>query len=148
MKVTKTCRVNSTTRSTDIDLEGAGILHIEENCQVFSESFLLLPTMNGYTNVTLTPGQVVIPELPDLLTEEETQVLEGHHDQADGTLDALDALMTRGLAKGRQHEINSRDHLTDIRHEQKTKHYYRWIIASVALVLTIFLSYLTSKYWR
>ena len=70
MKVTKTCRVNSTTRSTDIDLEGAGILHIEENCQVFSESFLL-PTLNGYTNITLTPGQVVIPELPDLLTEEE-----------------------------------------------------------------------------
>jgi hypothetical protein len=56
MKVTKTCRVNGTTRSTDIDLEDAGILYVEENCQVFSESFLLLPTMNGYTNVTLTPG--------------------------------------------------------------------------------------------
>ena len=55
MKVTKTCRVNGTTRSTDIDLEDAGILYVEENCQVFSESFLLLPTMNGYT-VTLTPG--------------------------------------------------------------------------------------------
>ena len=121
---------------------------MEENCQVFSESFLLLPTLNGYTNVTLTPGQVVIPELPDLLTEEETQVLKGHHDQADGTLDALDALMTRGLATGQQHEINLRDLLTDIRHEQTTKHYYRWVIASIALALTIFLLYLTSKYWR
>jgi len=75
-------------------------------------------------------------------------VPEGHHDQADGTLDALDALMTRGLATGQQHEINLRDILTDIRREQTTKHYYRWVIASIALALTIFLLYLTSKYWR
>ena len=145
MKVTKTCTANGT--STDIDLEGAGIVHIEENCQVFSESFLLLPTLNGYTNITLTPGQVVIPELPDLLTEKETQVTEGHHDQADKTLHALDALMTRDLATG-QHEINLWDLLTDIRREQMTKHYYRWIIASVALILTIHLPYLTTKCWR
>jgi hypothetical protein len=48
--------------------------------QVFAENFLLLPASSGYTNVTLTPGQVVIPELPDLLTEEETQVLESLQD--------------------------------------------------------------------
>jgi hypothetical protein len=63
-------------------------------------------------------------------------------------LHALDALMTRDLATGQQHEINLRDLLTDIRREQKTKHYYRWIIASVALILTILISYLTSKYWQ
>jgi hypothetical protein len=89
-----------------------------------------------------------MPELPDLLTEEETQVLEGHHDQADGALDAFNTLMTRGLAKGQQHEINLRDLLTDIRCEQKNKHYYGCIIASVTLTLTIFLSYLASKCWR
>jgi hypothetical protein len=67
-------------RSMDMDLKGAGILAVEENCQVFSESFLLLPTTSGYANFTLTSGQVVIPELPDLLTAEEAQVLEDHHD--------------------------------------------------------------------
>jgi hypothetical protein len=44
---------------------------VEENCQVFSESFLLLSTTRGYANFTLTPGQVVAPELPELLAEEE-----------------------------------------------------------------------------
>jgi hypothetical protein len=78
VKVTKTCRVNNTMNSTDLDLKGAVILCVEENCQVFSESFLLLPTTSGYSNFTLTSGQVVSPELPDLLTEEEMQVLAGH----------------------------------------------------------------------
>ena len=59
---------------------------------------------------------MVIPELPILLTEEETQVLEGHHDQADGTLVALDALMARSLAAGQQREMSLRDLLTEILH--------------------------------
>jgi hypothetical protein len=70
VKVMKACRVNGTMRSTDLSLMGAGILCVEENCQVFSESFLLLPTTNGYSNFTLTSGQVIIPEMPDFLTEE------------------------------------------------------------------------------
>jgi hypothetical protein len=70
VKVTKTCRVNGTKRTTDLDIMGAGILCVEENCQVFSESFLPLPTTNGYSNFTLTSGQVVVPELPDLLAKE------------------------------------------------------------------------------
>jgi len=85
-------------KSTDVEIEGTGILHVKDNCQVFSEIFLLLSTTSGHTNFTLTPGQVVIPELPNLLTEEETQVLQGHQDKTDGTLGALDALMARGLA--------------------------------------------------
>jgi hypothetical protein len=68
----------------DVDLKDAGILYIEGNCQIFSENFLLLPTTSGYSNFTLTSGQVVIPELPDLLTEEETQVLASHQGQTDG----------------------------------------------------------------
>jgi len=54
---------------------GAGILCVEENCQVFSESFLLLPTTNGYSNFTLTSGQVIIPEMPDFLRKEEAKYL-------------------------------------------------------------------------
>ena len=106
MKITKTCRVNGTIRSTDLEIEGVGILHVEESCQVFSESFLLLATTSGYANFTLTPGQVVIPELPDLLTEEEAQVLVRHQDEADGTLGALDTLMARSLAAGQQRKFS------------------------------------------
>ena len=135
-------------RGTDLDLMGAGILNVEENCQVFSESFLLLPTTNGYSNFTLTSGQVVISELPDLLTKEEAQVLAGHQSQADGTLDALDTLMTRGLTAGQQHEISSRDLLSDVRRDQHEKRHYNWAVASVALMLIILLVYLTFRYWR
>ena len=104
MKITKSCRINGTMRSMDLDIEGIGILHVEENCQVFFKSFLLLSTTSGYANFTLTPGQVVTPELPALLTEGEAQVLE--RDQADGTLDALDTLMAQSLAAGQQREVS------------------------------------------
>jgi len=148
VNVTKTCRVNGTMRGTDLDLMGAGIINVEENCQVFSENFLLLPTTNGYSNFTLTSGQVVISELPDLLTKEEAQVLAGHQSQADGTLDALYALMTRGLTAGQQHEISLRDLLSDVRRDQHEKRHYNWAVASFALILIILLVYLTSRYWR
>jgi hypothetical protein len=52
-------------RSTDLDIEGVGILHVEENCQVFSESFLLLSTTSGYANL----GEVTkLPLCPNLAT--------------------------------------------------------------------------------
>ena len=65
-KITKSCKINGTTRSTDMDIEGAGILYMADGCQVFSESFLLLSTTSGSTNFTLMPGKVVAPELPNL----------------------------------------------------------------------------------
>jgi hypothetical protein len=141
MKITKTCRMNRT-MSMDLDIEGVGILYVEDNSQVFSESFLLLSTTSGYANIKLTPGQVVTPELPVLLTEEETQMLESLQDQADGTLGALDALMTRRLA-AEQHEINLRDLLTEMQRNQHERH-YNWLIAAIALTVTILIMYLTS----
>jgi hypothetical protein len=117
MKVTKTCRINGTIRSTDLHIEGVGILHVEENCQVFSESFLLLSTTSGYANFTLTPAQEFTLELPELLTEEESQVLVRHQDQTNGTLGALDTLMARSLDGG-QREISLRDFVTYIQHNQ------------------------------
>jgi hypothetical protein len=129
-------------------IEGVGILYVEESCQVFSEGFLLLSTTDGYTNFTLTPGQVVIPDLPVLLTEEDTQVLVGNQDQTDGTLGALDALVARSLAVGQQHEVNLRDLLTNLQLTQQERRSYRWVIATIALALTILLAYLTSKSWR
>jgi hypothetical protein len=147
LKITKTCRRNGTIESVDLKIEGAGILNEEENCQIFSERFLLLSTASGYTNFTHTRGQVVVPELPDLLTAEEAQVLERHQDQADGTLGALDALMTRSFTT-RQREVNLRDLLDNLEHDTYEKSYYKWIIAAVIILLILMISFVTSKFWR
>ena len=76
MKITKSCKFEGTTRSTDIDIEGAGVRYVQDGYQVFSESFLLLSTTSGSTIFTLTPRQVVAPKLPNLLSEEESQELQ------------------------------------------------------------------------
>ena len=60
-------------------------------------------------------------------------MLEGHQDQTDGTLFALDALMARGLAAGQQREMNLRDLLAEIQHHQNERHQYHWLIAIITL---------------
>jgi hypothetical protein len=144
IKVTKTCRCNGTIESVDLKTDGAGILYEEENCQIFSERFLLLSTASGYTNFTLTRGQVVVPELPDLLTAEEAQVLEHHQDQADRTLGAL---MTRSFTTKQRREVNLRDLLDNVEHDTYEKSYYKWIIAAIISILILMISFVTSKFW-
>jgi hypothetical protein len=99
IKVTKTYKVKGITNSIDVDLEGTGILYEEENCQIFSEDFLLLSTASGQTNFTLTRGQVVVPELPELLTPDKAKVVVDHHSEADGTLRALDTIVGWSLTE-------------------------------------------------
>jgi hypothetical protein len=83
-KITKTCRIRGTTK---ILMKRSG-LQEEENCRMFSEHFLLLSTASGNTNFTLTRRQVVVPELPDLLTPEEAKMVKGHH-ETDGDFGAF-----------------------------------------------------------
>ena len=93
-----------------------------------------------------SPPQGGRPELPNLLSEEESQELRSHHNQADGTLGALDALMTWSLTAG-QRELILRD-LNTMQHDQHEHHYYKWLIAAFALILILPVLYLTSKCWR
>jgi hypothetical protein len=60
IKITKTCRYNGTIKTVDLETEGTGILHEEENYQISSEHFLLFSTASGYSNFTLTKGKVVV----------------------------------------------------------------------------------------
>ena len=147
VKITKTCRQNGTIKSFDLEIEGTGILYEEDNCQVFSEHFLLLSKASGYTNFTLTRGQVVIPERPDLLTEEETQVLVRHQDQTDRTLGALDALMTRSFTRRQQSEVNPRELLDNLEHTHYEKNHYKWTIPAIVVTLILVISHITSKFW-
>jgi hypothetical protein len=50
-KITKTCRINGIMRSTDVTIEGVGILHMEDNCQVFSENFYFLQRVATLTSL-------------------------------------------------------------------------------------------------
>jgi len=124
---------------------GAGILCVEENCQVFSESFLLLPTTNGYSNFTLTSGQVIIPEMPDFLRKEEAKYLKVTRARQMGHSTPW---WLGGLIARKQHEIGLRDLLSDVRRDQHEERHYNWVVASVALILIILLVHLTSRYWR
>jgi hypothetical protein len=118
----------------------------EENCQIFSEDFLLLSTASGQTNVTLARGQVVVPELPGLLTAEEAKVVVDHNSQADGTFRTLDSIVGRSLAV-RQHEISLRELLEIIQKDRYTRHFNNWLIVGTVVILSILISYLTSTYW-
>jgi len=69
-------------------------------------------------------------------------------EEADGTLGALDALMTRSLAAGQQRELSLRDLLNMMQHKQQECHYYKWLIAVIALILILPVLYLTSKCWQ
>jgi hypothetical protein len=146
IKVTKTCKIKGITNSIDIDLEGTEILYEEENCQIFSEDFLLLSTASGQTNFTLTRGQVVVPKLPELLTPEEVKVVVDHHSEAHGTLRALDTIVGRSLTVRRQHEISLRELLEYVQKDQHNRR-YNWIIVGIILILILIISYLTSKNW-
>jgi hypothetical protein len=102
--------------STDLDLMGAGIL-----CRRELPGFLreLSSTSHNkrllkfHTHVRAGDHSVIA----GLSDEGGGEVLGGHQSQADGTLDALDALMTRGLIAGKQHKISLRD-LSDVRRDQ------------------------------
>jgi hypothetical protein len=146
-KVTKTCKNKGVTKTSDAEIRGTGILYEEENCQVFSERFLLLSTASGNTNFTLTRRQVVEPELPNLLTADEAEMIKGHHDEADGTLRSLDTIMGRRLAVEYQQEINLRDLLQDIQHHQNETNHHTWIVVGIVVPLLLITVYLTSKYW-
>jgi hypothetical protein len=76
-------------------------LYEEENYFVWNISFYCQWRVAS----PISPSHEVVPELLELLTVEETQILVRHQEQADRTLGALDAMMTRSLTTRQQHEF-------------------------------------------
>jgi hypothetical protein len=146
-KITKTCRINRNVKSVDLEIQGTGILEEEENCQIFSENFLLLLTASGSSNFTLTRGQVIVPQLPELLTPQETKMITSHLDQADGALRALDSIMTRGLSTT-QREISLHELIGRIQEDHNEHNLTEWIVSTIIIILILGILLLTSKYWR
>jgi hypothetical protein len=104
-RVTKTCKVNGTTRSNDMMIAGAGILQEDPNCQYFSEAFILLPVTDSYINFTLTVAHIVAPDLPQLVSPEENHQLEEYSEEANSTLRALESMMRRDTTKNQQNYV-------------------------------------------
>jgi hypothetical protein len=104
-RVTKTCKVNGTTKSNDMMLTGAGILQENTNCQYFSEAFILLPETDSYANFTLTVGHIIAPDLPQLVSTEENHQLEEYSEEANSTLRALEAMMRRDTSTNQQNYV-------------------------------------------
>jgi hypothetical protein len=104
------------------------------------EHFFLLSTVSGNTNFTLTRGQVAVPELPDLLTPEEARVVKSHHDEADRTLRTLDNNVGWSLAVKHQQEVNLRDLLQDIQHDQYEANHHTWIVVGIIIPLLLIIS--------
>ena len=146
-KITKTCRINRNVKSVDLEIKGTGILEEEENCQIFSENFLFLSIVSGSSNFTLTRNQVIVPQLPELLTPQETQVIINHLDQADGTLRALDSIVTRGLTT-KQRERSLHELIDRIQEDHNEHNLTTWIVSTIVIILILGILLLTSKYWR
>jgi hypothetical protein len=147
-KITKICRVKKNVKSVDLEIQGTGILEEEENCQVFSETFLLLSTASGSSNFTLTRSQVIVPQLPELLTPQDTEVITSHLDQADGTLRALDSIVTRGLSTRQQREISLHELIGRMQEDRQEHNLTTWIVSTIVIILILGTLILTSKYWR
>jgi hypothetical protein len=147
-RVTKTCKVNGTTRSKDMMLAGAGILQEDTNCQYFSEAFILLPVTDSYINFTLTVGHIVAPDLPQLVSPEENHQLEEYSEEANSTLRALESMMRRDTATNQQNYVELSHLIHTIKQRRSTQNTNRWIATSISLVLIIMIVCFTLKYWR
>ena len=91
---------------------------------------------------------MIVPELPELLTAQETQVTADHLDHADWTLRALDSLVTRGFSTRQQRETILHELINRIQEDYNERHHTTWVITIIVFILILTISFLTSKYWQ
>jgi hypothetical protein len=72
----------------------------------------------------------------------------GHLDQADGTLRALDSIVTRCLSTKQQREISLHELIDRIQIDHNEHNLTTWIVSTTVIILILGIVFLTSKYWR
>jgi hypothetical protein len=145
--VNKKCTKNGTVHSSILKLSHVGTLTEDVSCQFYSESFILLPISDGYTEVTLTDTQMFIPHLPELISlQEHHQILldEVHTHQ---TLAALEVVGRRKSHVGQQSYVKLHELLTAISTERKAVNQIMWIYISIVFSNLFLLSILTFQCW-
>jgi hypothetical protein len=146
--VTKTCKMNGTTHSSNMELSHTGILKEDINCQFYSETFILLPVSDGYTNVSFSGSQVLPPHLPELMSTEERRQITYDERQTRRTLAALETIVRRSSHANQQPYVELRDLLESMSSEGAMASQATWLYTLSALSLTLSFVVLTLKYWR
>jgi hypothetical protein len=114
-------------------LTGAGILQEDTNCQYFLEAFILFSAADSCTNVTLTAGHVVTPDLPELISPKENHQLEEYGQETNATLRTIESLMRRDTSTNQQKYVELSHLLQTIEHSTN--------------LLIVMITFLTLKYW-
>jgi hypothetical protein len=146
--VTKKCKVNGTTQSSNIELSHTGILKEDINCQFYSEAFILLPVSDGYTNVSFTGSQVLPPHLPELMSTEERRQIAYDERHTRRTLAALETIVRRSSHANQQPYVELRDLLESMSSEGVMANQATLLYTLSALSITLSFAVLTLKYWR
>jgi hypothetical protein len=146
--VTKSCKINGTTQGSTLKLSHTGTLTEDTHCQFYSEAFVLLPVSDGYTNVTITGGHVVLPHLPELISPEENHQILYKEARTHRTLPTLENIAQRGLPTKQQSLIELRELLATITSEPITTNQFTWVYALSIFSIILSLIVLTSRYWH
>jgi hypothetical protein len=146
--VPKKCTVNGTTQISTLKLYHTGTSTEDTHCQFYSEAFVLLSVSDGYTDVTITISQVLLPHLHELISpQEHDQIM---HDEAKThrKLAALETIAWRSSPAKQQSYIELRELLATMTSEEITTSQTTWVYALI--IISIFLSFavLTSRCWQ
>jgi len=101
-RVTIQCReagpLPTSTLSSQIQIEGTGILPNSSSCYVHAETFKLMPHTNGHTTVALTKAHIILPNVENLLKSSEEVLLQPQAIPAE-SLQRLNAIATRSVSR-------------------------------------------------
>lgn len=118
------------------------------NCQFCSEAFVLLPVSDGYRNVSLTSGQVLLPYQSELISPEEQNQIAHDEKWTQGTLAALETVARRSSAGNQQLYVEPRDLLGTVSNDGATTTQSTWLYALSTLSIILSFVVLAAKYWQ
>lgn len=84
--------------SSQILIEGTGVLPNSSSCYVHAEAFKLMPYSSGQTEVTLTKAYIILPNVENLLKSSEEVMLQPQVVSVE-SLQRLDAIATRTASR-------------------------------------------------
>jgi hypothetical protein len=114
---------------------------------MYSETFVLLPVSDGYTNVSITNDQVFQPNLPKLISLEENQQIQIEESRTQQTLATLEGIARRGTSSGSNSYVELRELLATLTSDKNGTHQLNWIHVLIASNIILWLIVLVSYDW-
>jgi hypothetical protein len=135
-------------QSFTLELSHTGILAEDTNWRFYFEAFILLPVMDGYTNVSLTGSQVLPPHLPELISPQEQDQITHNKTRIHQMLATLEIVARRSSPANQQLYAELRALLTTTSHKGVTTNRHTWVYALIILSCILSCAALTSRYWQ